>query len=158
MKSTITLSRGAVSAEINTPQYGYKTRIRMALSITARSDGRTGIFDLGRENDTRYCEADFVLDETQAGKLHSMIRADARGEAMQLLVHDNINPFGPDLGGGDRRFMVRIPESSLGNAQERPWLTFPESVVMSMESAPDCQMPAKRDQGGNLAIAGVPGF
>jgi hypothetical protein len=158
MKSTITLSRGAVSAEINTPQYGYKTRIRMAMSITARADGKTGIFDNGREFDTRYCDADFILDEIQAEKLHSMLRTDARGEELQLLVHANINPFGPDFSGGDRRFQVRIPESTLGNAEERPYLTFPTSVVFAMASAPECALPPKRDQGGNMAIAGIPGF
>lgn len=158
MKSTITLSRGATAIEIHAPMYGYTTRILMAIEFTRRADGKTGRFDKGRQFDTRFCEAAFSLPEVQAGLLTDFLKIDARGEEFQILAHDHINPFGPDLAGGNRRFQARCTSQDLGNAGAAPWRHFSPRLVFAMASAPHCALPAKRSQGGNLVIDGVDGF
>jgi len=158
MKSTITLSRGATAIEINAPIYGYSSRILMAIEFTRRADGKTGRFDKGREFDTRFCEAAFSLPEVQAGLLTDFLKTDARGAEFQLLAHDHINPFGPDLAGGDRRFMARCTSQDLGNAGAAPWRHFSPRLTFAMSSAPPCSLPEKRSQGGNMVIDGVSGF
>jgi len=158
MESTVVLTRGATSITINAPQYGAVTRIAMALQITRRGDGKIGIFDEGKQYDTRYADLNFMLPESQQKNLQNLLSTNARGAQFQFLARSRMNPFGPDLAGGERRFLVWAEDFTLGNAIAGPWRNFPTNLTLAMSSAPPCSLPVKRDQGGNLSIAGISGF
>lgn len=141
--SSISFKRGTNSITINTPQFGYKTEIHMAMKRGDRlASGLYPWFDNGKDYDHRLFIAEFILNASQQKELQDFFSDDAKGRGagvngIQLKVPKGIFPFGPDLGDGERRFMVALGSSDFSGAQRRPWLNFTSRLVFVLKSAPD---------------------
>jgi hypothetical protein len=161
--TTITFSRAGSSIKVNTPQFGYTSEIHLALKIGARlGTGKHNPFDNGAEHDIRYFIGRFILNTTQQNNLQTFFRTETqgRGHTVQMLVPKGIFPFGPDLGGGPRRFQVRLipSKSKWGFSGRRPWLQYHNELVFVMVSAPSYSLPERIGQGNRLQIGPVTGF
>jgi hypothetical protein len=158
--TTIEFKRGANAITVNTPQFGYRTEVHMALRITERlGHGLRRIWDQGADYDVRFFMPNFVLEEDQQEDLQGFFSDAARGRGVdcQLRVPQGIFPFGPDLG-DYRRFQVRLVTIEPRGAGRHPWLHFHSDLSFVLIKAPSYSLPSIVTQGGRLRIGSVSGF
>jgi len=158
MKNTMVLSRGTTSIEINTPEYGYTSNVALALSVGDPSSGKIELFDNQSEFDILFCEMAFNLPSAQQKTLQDFIRGVGRGPDIQMLVHRGIDPFGPDLTGEDRRFIVRVVDFDFGGVRKTPYEYLSAKIKFLMKSAPEFTIPSAIPQGSAISIGGINGF
>jgi len=154
-------SRGGTAVAVDTPQYGYTVQIHLALAGGDRlSNGDCDWFDRGRAYDFRTVDAEFVLDQVMQKQLQDFFTDSdlGRGNRVQVRVPAGCYLFGPDLGGGDRRFTAHMLGSSFGGAQRSPYLRFNTRLTLVLDTAPAYALPDRVVRSRNLSIGGVDGL
>jgi len=159
--SKINFKRGANSITVNTPQFGYKTEIHMAMKQGDRlGSGLYPFYDNGKEYDHRLFIAEFILNAAQQKELQDFFNDDTMGRGagtngIQLRVPKGIYPFGPDYGDGDRRFMVALIKSDFSGAHRRPWLNFTSQLVFVLISTHHYNFPSQPNEIKAVTIGNV---
>ena len=132
--STMTLTRGVNTIEVNTPQFGYNTEILIAMHRSPRlSNGAFHWQDNGIAYDNRICKCTLLLNSTQQKNLQDFFNTDTkgRGNEFQLKVPKGFFPFGADKG-SPRRYRVRLLNSNFRGASASPWLNFETELTFAL--------------------------
>lgn len=159
--TTIEFKRAGNNITVNTPQFGYRSEIHLAAIIGSKlGDGKYKAWDNTVTWDNRYFIGTFNLGVTQQTSLQEWFSTydEGRGVTCQMKVPPGIFPFGTDLGGGTRRFQVRLIEARWGSVGQSPWLWSSNELKFALVSAPDYSIPSRIRQGNNLQIGTIDGF
>ena len=159
--SKIEFKFGGNSIEVNPPQYGYNSEIHLSMHRAPdMSDGEVHWYDNGSEYDWRVFNCPLILNEQEQYDLQDFFKDDDKGraKAIQMKVPAGIYPFGPDLGGGVRRFQVRLLNNVFSGARQSPYITFHSNLSFLLVSAPSYSVPSISYEVRNLQIGTVSGL
>jgi len=145
----ITISYGATSIGLPNPDFGYKTTIDFPFDMVDLDSGMFSARDEGTSYDNRKCECEFILSETEANNLNTMLRSTARAQVMTLSLpaSDGFFPFGADKGDAGN-FTVSARIAKTGAIQHHPFRRFRVGVeFINTGNWPVYALPAEVSDG-----------
>lgn len=140
------------------PERGYHSQIIRPFDIVDKNDGKIEIYDAGSKYDKRICEADFVLNATEALDLADLLSnaSEGRGQLINLFLPQDSDfyPFAPD---SDPKGLYTVSVELLNAIAigERPYKRFRTSLrFINAATLSPYTLPVEVDE-GSLSIGTV---
>jgi hypothetical protein len=146
----ISFVAGGSTATVETPLFGYKSRIQPSFDVIRSSDDAWHVYDNGTDYDKYICDCTFLLNETQQETLNNFIKGAGRATAVKMVLPSGSGfyPFSPYRGDvGD--FYVAIEYITHPRVRQSPRKYFESEVKIYKDDAswPSYSIPDSRDEG-----------
>jgi hypothetical protein len=121
------------------PVHGYITTLDYPWEIQPTANGAWDTYDPGNTYDARFCECEFVLNDSEQNSLMDFLSDSSKaredsGVTMRLPSGGDFRPFGPDKGNGGP-FTVGMELVETHGIQYRPWLQWRTRVRFTNHGA-----------------------
>jgi len=146
----ITFTAGGTVYSFPTPEWGYVSRLELALMHQRILPRGYSIWDNGSTKDYRTCRCQFVLSAANAETMNDIFSDGARGRGvnvtMTLPVGSGFYPFGPDHGDSGA-YTVRVVAYEPGKQLEEPYNHFRPEMSLVSVAGPVYALPAQVAEG-----------